>query len=324
MCTAITFNAYGHYFGRNLDLEKRYDESITITPRNYILKYKSCEIERRHFAFIGTATVVNNYPLYYDATNEHGLSIAGLNFVGNAYLSKVVESERINLAPYELIPYILGKCTTVKDSINILKNLCLVDLRFGDDIPNAELHWIISDKNESITFEYMNNKAYVFENSVGVLTNNPTFEYHMMNLNNYMNISNDEPINKFSENIKLNPYSRGMGGIGLPGDLSSSSRFVKASFTKLNSVIPNSEIDSVGQMFHILGSVEQQEGCVRLGDKYERTQYTSCCNMDEGIYYYKTYDNSQINAVKMHNENLERDDLISYQMLFEQQIRCIN
>ena len=97
MCTAITFNAYRHYFGRNLDLEKRYDESITITPRNYILKYKSCEIERRHFAFIGTATVVNNYPLYYDAINEKGLGIAGLNFVGNAnYKEKVKEKDNIN------------------------------------------------------------------------------------------------------------------------------------------------------------------------------------------------------------------------------------
>lgn len=324
MCTAITFDAYNHYFGRNLDLEKRYDEGIIITPRNYILRYKSGEIERRHFSFVGTATVIREYPLYYDATNEYGLSIAGLNFVGNAYFHQAENSNKINIAPYELIPYILGKCKSVNEALEILEKIWLVDIRFSDDMPNAQLHWIICDKKESITVEYMKDGIHIYANSIGVLTNNPPFDYHMMNLNNYMNISRNEATNNFSDKINLEAYSRGMGGIGLPGDLSSSSRFVKAAFTKLNSVIPNTEIDSVGQMFHILGSVEQQEGCVKIGDAYERTQYTSCCNIDEGIYYYKTYDNCQICAVKMHSENLDGADLISYKMIFEQQIRYIN
>ena len=324
MCTAISFNAYNHYFGRNLDLERRYDESITITPRNYILRYKSGEIERRHFAFIGTATIISNFPLYYDATNEYGLSIAGLNFVGNAYLNKTFKEGKINLAPYEFIPYILGRCKTVEEVIVILNDIYLIDIRFNDNIPNSELHWMISDKNRSITVEYMNTGTHIYSNSVGVLTNNPPFDYHMMNLNNYINISNNDPINRFADNISLQAYSRGMGSIGLPGDLSSSSRFIKATFTKLNSVTPNTEIDSVGQMFHILGSVEQQEGCVKVGDKYERTQYTSCCNMDTGEYYYKTYNNNQINSVKLYNENLNGDGLISYEMFFSQQIMYVN
>lgn len=324
MCTAISFNAYNHYFGRNLDLEKRYDESVTITPRNYSLRYKFEETENRHFAFIGTATIVNDYPLYYDATNELGLSIAGLNFVGNAYLNTKEANNKTNLAPYELIPYILGKYATVRECIESLKNICLVDIRFNDDMPNAELHWIICDENESITFEYMKNDIKIYKNPVGVLTNNPPFDFHITNLNNYMNLSRNEPKNRFSEKIDLQAYSKGMGGLGLPGDLSSSSRFIKATFTKFNSVIPNSEVDSVGQMFHILDSVKQQAGVVKIGDQYERTQYTSCCNTKEGVYYYKTYDNSQITAINMRKENLDTNKLINYKMLFEQQINYIN
>ncbi|HCW55413.1 MAG TPA: choloylglycine hydrolase, partial [Erysipelotrichaceae bacterium] len=81
----------------------------------------------------------------------------------------------------------------------------------------------------------------------------------------------------------------------------------------------------VSQFFHILGSVEQQRGCCDLGEgKYEITIYSSCCNMDRGIYYYRTYDNSQISAVYMHHENLDAKDLISYPLVTQQQIHSVN
>lgn len=324
VCTAVSFNACNHYFGRNLDLEKRYDESIAITPRNFIMKYKSGEIERKHYAFIGTATVIENYPLFYDATNEHGLSMAGLNFVGNAYLNNTVKNGSINLAPYELIPYILGKCKNVEESINLLKNITLIDIPFNSQLQNSELHWIIADKKECIVFEYMKNGAKIHNNPIGILTNNPPFEYQIMNLNNYLMLSASEPKNTFSEHLDLFPYSRGMGAIGLPGDNSSMSRFVRCCFNKMNSIVPDTELESVTQFFHILSSVEQIEGSVIVGNKYEKTQYTSCCNTEKGIYYYKTYGNSRISAVSMHNENIDADQLMIYKMVFTPAVLCIN
>ena len=324
MCTAISFNANNHYFGRNLDLERRFNEGVTITPRNYILQYKSGEIDRKHFAFIGTATVINDYPLYYDATNEFGLSIAGLNFVGNAYLKDSPVNGKINLAPYEFIPYVLSKCKNVSDAIDLIKKIELVDIRFNNQLQNAQLHWMIADKTECVVFEYMKDMAKIYNNPVGILTNNPPFEYQMINLNNYLHLSNKPPQNTFSNNLKLDVYSRGMGAIGLPGDNSSVSRFVRGAFNTLNSVKPNNEIDSVTQFFHLLSSVEQVEGSVIIDDKYERTQYSSCCNTEKGIYYYKTYENSQINAVNMYKENFEDDTLISYKMTFIQAIKYAN
>lgn len=324
MCTAISFNSNNHYFGRNLDLEYRYDEQVVITPRNYILRYKSGEIERKHFAFIGTATIINDYPLYYDATNEHGLSIAGLNFVGNAFLHEKHQTGKINLAPYELIPYILGKCKTVAESKDYLNQIELVDIRFINHIPNAELHWMIADKKETLTLEFVKDGLKIYDNPVGILTNNPPFDFHMMNLNNYMCISTDEPHNNFSDKVNMNIYSKGMGGIGLPGDFASVSRFIRAAFVKLNSVVPQNENDCVGQIFHILSSVEQPEGSVRIGNKFEKTQYVSCCNTDKGIYYYRTYNNHQITAISMFNEELNYEHLVSYKMIFEEQIKYVN
>ena len=116
-----------------------------------------------------------------------------------------------------------------------------------------------------------------------------------------------------------------MGAIGLPGDLSSQSRFIRASFVKLNSISKDTEKESVSQFFHILNSVDQQRGCCDIENgKYEITLYTSCCNINKGIYYYTTYDNHQITAVDMYKENLDSKNLITYPLIKEEQIKIQN
>ena len=111
-----------------------------------------------------------------------------------------------------------------------------------------------------------------------------------------------------------------MGAIGLPGDLSSQSRFVRVAFVKMNSVSGEDENESVSQFFHILNSVDQQRGCCQLDyGKYEITIYTSCWNSQKGIYYYTTYDRRQITAVNMHKINLDGQQLISYPMLNDEE-----
>ena len=321
MCTAITYRTKDHYFGRTLDYEVSYGEKVVITPRNYPFVFRKMGTMDTHYAMIGMAVVVDGCPLYYDATNEKGLSMAGLNFPGNADYKP--EADNVdNVAPFEFIPWILGQCETIAEAKEMLSHLNLVNIHFSEQFPLSPLHWIISDREGSITVESVKDGLKVYENPIGVLTNNPPFDYQMMNLNNYMGLSIDAPVNRFSEKLNMNVYSRGMGALGLPGDLSSVSRFVKAAFTKLNSVSGHSESESISQFFHILGSVEQQRGCVRMGENlYEITIYTSCCNTDKGIYYYRTYDNSQITGVDMHQEDLDGMEVVSYPLVVEQQVR---
>ena len=169
--------------------------------------------------------------LYYDAVNEKGLGIAGLNFVGNASYKKPVEGKD-NITQFELIPWILGKCATVKEARQLLKNMNLIDTPFLPDLPVAQLHWIIADKEECITLESLEEGMKIYDNPVGVLTNNPSFDKQMFALNNYMYLSPKSPENKFSKELDLSLYSRGMGAIGLPGDLSSQSRFIRVADTK--------------------------------------------------------------------------------------------
>lgn len=323
MCTAITFQGNRHFFGRNLDFEHDFGECVVITPRNAPLPFRLSKNIQTHHAIIGMAVVDNNYPLYFDGTNEYGLSMAGLYFPGNAvYLPPKPTME--NITPFEFLPWVLSQCANLNQAEKILKNLNLVDIPYSSDYPLSPLHWIIADRERAITVEPTASGLHIYENPFGVLTNNPPFDYHMHNLCNYMNLTREEPSNRFAPYYPLHQYSRGMGGIGLPGDLSSASRFVRAAFIKANSIYGKTDAECISQFFHILSSVEQPNGCARVGDKFERTLYSSCCNTDEGIYYYKTYENAQITGIRMDRAAIDRDALIKFPLRLSQNIKFEN
>ncbi len=324
MCTAATYQTKDFYFGRTLDNDFSYGDEIVVTPRNYPLLFRHMDRIDQHYAMIGMACVRADYPLYYDAVNEKGLGIAGLNFVGNAVYQDLVQDKN-NVAQFELILWLLGTCATVKEAQIALENVNLVNTPFSDQLPVAQLHWIVADHSKTITVEATKQGLQIYDNPIGILTNNPPFPEQLFRLNDYMKLSAKEPHNEFSDQVVLQPYSRGMGAIGLPGDLSSQSRFVRAAFVKLHSVSGNSEKESVNQFFHILGAVDQQRGCCDLEDgNYETTLYTSCCNTKKGIYYYTTYENHQITAVNMYHENLDATMLVRYHSIREEQFHIQN
>ena len=134
-----------------------------------------------------------------------------------------------------------------------------------------------------------------------------------------------QPVNTFCEQLPLEQYSRGMGALGLPGDLSSTSRFARVAFTRLHAMSGESEEESVSQFFHILTAVEQTRGCCELENgKFEITLYSSCCNADKGIYYYTTYENRQITAVSLFEEDLDARGLVRFPLVNTQSVRYLN
>lgn len=315
MCTAATYLTKDFYFGRTLDYEFSYGEEIVVIPRNFVLNFRKMGKIENHYAMIGMAHMAGDIPLFYDAVNEKGLGMAGLNFVGNAIYQDEKEGKD-NVTTFEFIPWILGQCATVKEARALLETINLTKTPFSEKLPVAQLHWIIAGNDGWLTVESVKEGLKVYDNPVGILTNNPPFPEQMFQLNNYRNLSTGNLRNHFSDKLDLKCYSRGMGALGLPGDLSSASRFVRASFIRMNSVSGDSEEESVSQFFHILGSVDQQRGCCEVEPgKYEITIYTSCCNADRGIYYYTTYDNHQITAVDMRKENLDSGILARYPLV---------
>lgn len=324
MCTCINFKTKDNYFGRTLDLEYRFNEKVIITPRSYEFRLKNGNTINIKYSIIGMATVINNYPLYAEATNEKGLSIAGLYFPQNAYFFDE-ENSKLNLAPYELIPYFLGMYSTVEEISKVISNLNITNMPFEENMPIADLHWMISDGNKCIVVEQKKDGIKIYDNPVGVLTNNPSFDYHLMNINNYSNLTPYYEESKFSNEINLQQYSQAMGAMGLPGDNSSTSRFIRAAFNKLNSRCKDDEESSVTQFFHILDSVTMVQGTtITKENKSDITTYACCINTTKGIYYYKTYTNSQITAIKMTEKEKNKKELSIYNLIEKQQINYDN
>lgn len=321
MCTSLTFQTSDFYFGRNLDLEYNFGEKIVITPRQYPFIFKFAGTLSEHYAIIGTAQITDGCPLYAEAVNEKGLCLAALNFPGNAVYAETPESGKTNLAPFELFGFLLGTCATVKEAEEKLKAVCITHTAFKDGYPVAPLHWHIADKDQSLVLECTKDGMHLYENPVGVLTNNPPFPFQLTNLQNYMHLTSNPPENRFAPALKLAPYGQGMGALGLPGDASPASRFVRAAFCKWNTELPSGEEASVTQFFHILDNVAMVAGTVRTPEnKLDRTTYSCCINASRGIYYYKTYNNNQISAVSMHKTDLDGCAPVVFEQVNRQQI----
>lgn len=311
MCTCLNLEGYYNYFGRNMDITHSFNEKIIIIPRNYILKFKKIKNLNNHYAIIGIGTLVDDYPLYAEASNEKGISIAGLSFPNNCHYYKY-DPNKINLAPFELPLYLLGKCKNMKEVLNELKNINIINQNFSKDIMLTPLHFMVSYKNKSIVIETLKDGMKIFDNPYNILTNNPTFFYHKENIINYINLNNKDAINNLNPAINFTPNSYGQGAIGLPGDYSSSSRFIRCFFNKSYLKINDNELENIIQFFKCLESVSMINGCVLTNYGYEYTRYTSCINTTKGILYYKTYSNPQIYSLSLDKENLESTNIITY------------
>lgn len=306
MCTCIRIKGKYTYFGRNMDITHSFNERVIITPRNYFIKFKKNKEIKTHYSIIGIGTIIDNYPLYAEAINEYGLAIAGLNFPMNAKYYEDKEN-KVNLAPYELILYLLSNFKTINEVKEILQDINIINLDFSIDIKLTPLHFMVSDINKSIVIETTDEGMKVYDNPLDVLTNNPPFNYHLENIKNYLYLTNEDPINKINPKINIKSYSYGQGGMGLPGDLSSSSRFIRAFFTKSFLDLSQNEIH---QFFKCLDSVSMIKGLVLIDNYYEYTRYSSCYNLNEGILYYKTYYSDHINSINMNDYKLDSSNLI--------------
>lgn len=303
MCTAV---CYKQFFGRNLDYDFTHGESVIFTPRNFRL---SDRLPAGGFALMGVAHLSKGTPLYYDAANEHGLAMAGLSF---PHFAVYPSGEGEPVPSWEIIPWVLRKCKTADEGASLLRRTQVSTESFSPKLQPTPLHWILADKSKAYTVEPLESGLVVTENPVGILANSPPFDFHMLNLSTYMGLSPSEGESRFAPDGVLKVYSRGLGAVGLPGDSSSASRFVRAAFSALTS---QSEIpkDDLVQILHILSDASQLQGCVRLSEgDLEKTIYTSVCDLENLVYYTTTYEDFTPSAVSFRNENPDSDKLVSY------------
>lgn len=308
MCTALTLKTKEgyHLFGRNMDLEYTFGQRVILVPRNF--KYEdrvNDEMKSTKYAVMGMGNLIENHPLFADAFNEKGLACAGLNFP-QAYWKDDIEEGLDNVAPYDLIFWVLSNFQSIKDLRPHLDKLSMDGKPYTKDMPIATLHWIISDTSgKCLVVENTKEGLKIFDNPVGVMTNSPSFDWHLTNLTQYAGLNvNRHQASKWSK-LELVPLGNGSGSFGLPGDSSSQSRFIKTAFLKSHVTVGDYENAGVVEFFNVLNNVSMISGTVvdPFG-RNEITQYTSCMNQEKGIYYYRTYKNSQINVIDMNKEDL--------------------
>ena len=288
MCTSIALIKEKALFGRNMDIDYSFGECAVSTPRNFPLSFKKSGVLEKHYAFIGTAAAVNDFPLYAEAMNENGLYIAALKFPVNAFYNDAEIKGRINLAPYEIIPFVLGKCRNLCEAKTLLFETCIIALPFSENLSLSPLHWHIADKSGSITLEKTTEGMRIYDNPANVLTNNPPFPFHLQNKAHFQNLSAENPSNSEEEML-------GLGSVGLWGGFTPAARFVRADFLLKNT--PENCAD-VNHFFHILDNVSIPKGAVKTPDgKYHYTTYSCCFDPDEFTFSFRTYNNHQIRSL---------------------------
>lgn len=311
MCTAIAFLNKSLYFGRNMDIEYDFGQKIVIMPDEFPLATKCSGTLLKHYAVIGIARVEEGYPLYAEAYNEKGLCMAGLNFPFNAVYADKESEGKIMLAPYELIPYVLGKCADIGEARDLISRSEIINRPYKPSLPVAPLHWMVSDKNGSFVVERTSRGLEIFDNPCGVMTNNPPFDSQIINLEKIKGLYVKNPAGYFGKAEPEENYCAGAGALGLPGDYSSASRFVKAVFLKDNSVCGESAESCVSQVLHILDAVAMPRGSVVTDEgKLDVTTYSCCIDAERGVYYYKTYDGFAVKKSEM-TEELKRGCLLA-------------
>ncbi len=312
MCTAISINGKYNLFGRTLDLETSYGERLVMAPKKFCIDFLHEEKTRDHLALMGIACVQNGTPLYYDAVNESGLSMAALNFPKSAVYHKALSGKR-NIASFELIPWVLCQCENISQAIELLKETNVTSDSFSTELSATPMHWLLADKKDSITVESVEEGLKIYQNPFGVLTNEPSFPYHTEHICDFMPLDSRQPRNNLCPTVELSHYSRGMGAIGLPGDFSSSSRFIRAVFAKNHTDPSHSESEAVSRFFSITDTVSVPCGCIKTDyGKSVMTVYTSCVSMDSLTYYFSTHSCRRIRAMRLYDAILDSEELVSF------------
>lgn len=272
MCTAISDNLKGHFLARTLDVERSYGERILGVGRKFPFSFLREETVSEHPFILGIGIESEGYPLFFDAVNERGLAVAGLNFPDSARYHKA-RNGKTNVASFEFIPFVLSKCQGVGEARELLRDVNVTDDGFSTSLCAAPLHWIIADRDECIVAEPLSDGLRVYENPLGVLTNEPPFPLQSKGCEEYTYSSRE--------------------------CFSSRARFCRAQYVKSHTRAFSSS-EGVSRMLSIMDTVRVPYACssTPTGEP-TYTAYTSCADTQNCVYYVREHSRFSVGRVEM-------------------------
>lgn len=303
MCTAITFSTDDklHFLARTMDFSFELDASPVYIPRKH--QFNSLVPDSTfttQYSFIGAGKDVNGY-VFADGLNETGFAIASLYFEKNAHYSNIAQPDLLNLSSTDMVAWALGNITSVADfeqkytTVNIM---AIVNPLLGVNVP---LHWLVSDKTGAAgVLEITQDGAKFYRNQVGVMTNSPQFPWHMDNLSHYANLQPTEHApKKYGDYITVTD-GPGSGALGLPGDYTSASRFIRSAFLRENSDTSAGLHSGLTSIVHILNAVDIPKNAkITKKGASDYTQYKGIMDLSNLSYYFMGYDTFTLQQVDL-------------------------
>ena len=313
-CTGLTLKTTGdnsYISGRTLEFGKGLlTFEILAVPNNF--SYSGTLMDNQKglkwttkYKHVGFG--LTNYNIIVDGINEQGLSSGMFYFPGFAKFQNLNKTNKNkSLSAHELVSWILGNCATVEEVKQKLPTINVIgtELKELDCIP--PLHFNVNDKNgHSIVIEYTKGKLTVYDNPIGVLTNSPSFDWHLTNLRNFVGLKPTSETQIDIDGLKLSPFGNGSGAFGLPGDFTPPSRFIRASFFKLSSSPSKTASQAVKKIFHILNQFDIPDGANIYATNDQKhteiTLWTSISDLKNLKYYFHTYNNRRVRMLNLKN-----------------------
>ncbi|MBE5961536.1 MAG: choloylglycine hydrolase family protein [Lachnospiraceae bacterium] len=303
MCTAITVQSMDgeNFLGRTLDFSYDVQPGLYVIPKNYkwcssatMKKYVDC------YSFLCIGQKKEDTFSLLDGVNERGFAAAALYFEGYAdYDLRAKDKKAIGCLDF--LHYILGRCGSIADLKELLKNICIISQQDPITQTVHPLHWIATDRSgRSVVIEQTKAGLKMINNAIGVMTNNPDFCWHMTNLRNYSNLSVEQQPKAYWNDVTVAPLSTGSGSTPLPGGFTSPDRFVRTSFIKTHIQPSKSQAETIMTVFQILSCVSIPKGVVITAKgTFDYTKYTALMDTKTCEYYFKTHENDHIAKVSL-------------------------
>lgn len=330
MCTSLTYQMENgaNALGRTMDFGFVLDPDAYMIPRKYPWKSQidGTAYETR-YGLAGLARKLEENIVFADGVNERGLACAVLYFAGYASYQQDAQQGMVNLAPHEVLFWLLSSCADTEEVENAVKQLRIVDSPVSLLGITPPFHWIVTDKNNnSIVIEPLEEGLVLHKNQVGVMSNSPDFAWHMTNVRNFIGLRPYQHKAVEIDGVTFAPFGQASGTVGLPGDYTPPSRFLRALFGKTTTINrAKDETEAITAIFHLLQSVTIPKGSVIKDDKsVDYTQYASCMCCASATYYFQTYDNCQICKIDLLRENLDGKEVRKWDVPREQQVQTLN
>lgn len=329
-CTGIRLTSKdgSAIYARTSEFGLDLDSDVIVVPRNF--RFTGSTSSGRpgiqwnsKFAVVGTNG--GKETIIVDGVNEKGLAGGSFYFPGFAEFQNITkESEGESLAPFELLTWILTNFENADEVKKALPTIKVGNVKNKSMGIVPPIHLIIHDKNGSIVIEYTKSGLSIYDNPLGIITNSPTFDWHLTNLRNYINLSTFNIPSMELGGIKFQQLGQGTGMLGLPGDFTPPSRFIRATFFSKASIPLNSAQETILQAFHILNNFDIPKGMVREKGgnqkEFERTQWTSAIDLKNRRFYFRTFENSDVRMVDLTKFDLSSKEVKTLSMKESQKI----